>query len=301
MQQVVCRNNPAVAVRIRAQQGSERIKIQQQQQQQQQSLRSRNDVRQWATARGSQEGATVISSVEQVRASKYQGDVFMLGNFGENNKITAAGDVVVFGRLRGKVHAGCEGDTMSVVAALQLQTRDVRIGDTQLQPNQKIPDGPVILSVNKQGRIEALTYRNGGSGGILNPIVRQRLVTSSLFTGIYATLFGLCLAVWPQTVFGLLFDVSQVATGWIRAGGVILTTFGLQYLGIGFGQSGLDSVRKWGGDAVELFYKSTVVSRAFLAAACLFLVATKQLPLAMLLFVALNAAGAALTWSAMRA
>eukprot|EP01023_Acetabularia_acetabulum_P022961 TRINITY_DN22543_c0_g1_i1.p1 TRINITY_DN22543_c0_g1~~TRINITY_DN22543_c0_g1_i1.p1 ORF type:complete len:289 (-),score=45.98 TRINITY_DN22543_c0_g1_i1:218-1084(-) len=249
--------------------------------------------------RAQQEGATVISSVEQVRASKYEGDVFMLGNFGETNKITAAGDVVVFGRLRGKVHAGCEGDTMSVVAALQLQTRDVRIGDTQLQPNQQIPDGPVILSVNKQGRIEAMTYKNGGSGGIMNPVVQKRLATSSLITGIYATLFGILLALWPTSIFGLLFDVSQITTGWVRTGGVILSTFGIQYLAAGLGQSGIDQVRKVGGDTLEMFYKGTIVSRVFLALSCLLLVVTGQIPTGMLLFVVLNAGGAAFTWHAM--
>jgi septum site-determining protein MinC len=51
---------------------------------------------------------------------RYAGDVCVLGNVEPGAEIVADGDVVVWGALRGTVHAGALGDDESVVCALYL-------------------------------------------------------------------------------------------------------------------------------------------------------------------------------------
>ena len=41
--------------------------------------------------------------------------------------IVAEGDVVVWGRLRGNVHAGCKGDNQARIMALRMEPAQVRI------------------------------------------------------------------------------------------------------------------------------------------------------------------------------
>ena len=44
---------------------------------------------------------------------------------------------------------------------------------------------------------------------------------AALFTGAYITAVGLAVLLWPVKLFGLLFNVKSISTGWIRVGGVL--------------------------------------------------------------------------------
>lgn len=60
--------------------------------------------------------------------------------------------------------------------------------------------------------------------------------TAAAFTGLYAVAAGLALLAAPRPTLGLLFaDAAAVPSGWIRVGGVLFATFGLQYLGAALG------------------------------------------------------------------
>jgi septum site-determining protein MinC len=52
----------------------------------------------------------------------YQGHVVVIGDVNPGAEIVAGGSVVVWGRLRGVVHAGAEGNEKAVVCALDLPT-----------------------------------------------------------------------------------------------------------------------------------------------------------------------------------
>ena len=58
----------------------------------------------------------------------YPGHVVVIGDVNPGAEIIAGGDVVVWGRLRGTVHAGAEGDDSAVVCALVLNPTQLRIG-----------------------------------------------------------------------------------------------------------------------------------------------------------------------------
>lgn len=57
----------------------------------------------------------------------YQGHVVVLGDIEPGAEVTASGSVIVWGHLRGFVHAGAEGDQNAVVCALDLSPSQLRI------------------------------------------------------------------------------------------------------------------------------------------------------------------------------
>ncbi len=60
---------------------------------------------------------------------EHAGHVVVIGDVNPGAQVIARGDVVVWGRLRGMVHAGAEGDDSAVVCALDLSPTQLRISD----------------------------------------------------------------------------------------------------------------------------------------------------------------------------
>lgn len=57
----------------------------------------------------------------------HPGHIVVIGDVNPGAEITAGGDVIVWGRLRGTVHAGAEGNESCVVCALDLSPTHLRI------------------------------------------------------------------------------------------------------------------------------------------------------------------------------
>ena len=57
-----------------------------------------------------------------------EGNIVILGDVNPGAEITAAGDIIVLGTLRGIAHAGALGNTSSVIIALNLMPTQLRIG-----------------------------------------------------------------------------------------------------------------------------------------------------------------------------
>jgi septum site-determining protein MinC len=78
----------------------------------------------------------------------YQGHVVVLGDVNPGAEIIASGSVVVWGRLRGTVHAGAEGDETAVVCALDLSPMQLRIASkAATTPQSSEEPQPEIASV----------------------------------------------------------------------------------------------------------------------------------------------------------
>ncbi|MCL2170886.1 MAG: septum site-determining protein MinC [Defluviitaleaceae bacterium] len=60
---------------------------------------------------------------------EHEGSVFLIGDVHAGAEIRATGNVIVFGAIKGKVHAGCEGDASCIIAALTMQAIQLRIAD----------------------------------------------------------------------------------------------------------------------------------------------------------------------------
>jgi len=76
---------------------------------------------------------------------KYPGHVVVIGDVNPGAEIIAGGNVVIWGRLRGTVHAGAEGNLDAVVCALDLSPTQLRIADQiSITPPQRKRPKPEI-------------------------------------------------------------------------------------------------------------------------------------------------------------
>ncbi|MBU4224603.1 MAG: septum site-determining protein MinC, partial [Chloroflexi bacterium] len=61
-----------------------------------------------------------------------------MGDVNPGAEIVASGSILVWGRLRGVVHAGAQGDVNAVVCALELTPTQLRIaGEIAVSPKRK--------------------------------------------------------------------------------------------------------------------------------------------------------------------
>jgi septum site-determining protein MinC len=91
----------------------------------------------------------------------HDGHVVILGDVNPGAEVVASGDVLVWGRLRGMVHAGVLGDETARVCALQLDPTQLRICELVARPPEggrqrsvmpevaRIMDGQIVVEVWK--------------------------------------------------------------------------------------------------------------------------------------------------------
>ena len=82
---------------------------------------------------------------------EHDGDVFVLGHVHMGSEIFANGNITVFGRLQGLVHAGCSGDNSKAVFVRALESGQVRIGTKAgiIDTKSSFWGKPVVVSLNK--------------------------------------------------------------------------------------------------------------------------------------------------------
>lgn len=93
---------------------------------------------------------------------EYPGNIVIIGDVNPGAEIVAGGSVVVWGRVRGMIHAGAKGDRSAFICALDLSANQLRIAEessAMLKP-QKDPK-PEIASINKEGRLQAEIWQTG--------------------------------------------------------------------------------------------------------------------------------------------
>jgi septum site-determining protein MinC len=83
-------------------------------------------------------GLMIRRTVRSGRRIFHQGHVVVFGDVNPGAEIIAGGDVIVWGRLRGNVHAGANGDENAVVCALDMTPNQLRIaGHITTSPDDK--------------------------------------------------------------------------------------------------------------------------------------------------------------------
>ncbi len=60
---------------------------------------------------------------------RYPGHVTIVGDVNPGAEVVAGGDIIIWGKLRGTVHAGAQGDDSAIVCALSLAPTQLRIGN----------------------------------------------------------------------------------------------------------------------------------------------------------------------------
>jgi len=68
-----------------------------------------------------------------------EGSVLLLGDVNPGARLSAAGDVRVWGRLRGVAHAGCQGNRQARIVALQLRPLQLRIAEAVARGPEDLP------------------------------------------------------------------------------------------------------------------------------------------------------------------
>lgn len=94
---------------------------------------------------------------------RYESSVVIMGDVNAGAEVIAAGDVVVWGTLRGTVHAGYPGNEQAVVCALVLAPVQLRIGALASRPPEDgglPPLTPEVASV-KNGQIVVESWNAG--------------------------------------------------------------------------------------------------------------------------------------------
>jgi septum site-determining protein MinC len=76
---------------------------------------------------------------------EYPGHIIILGDVNPGAELIAGGNIIVWGKLRGVVHAGAGGDTEAVVCSLDLSPTQLRIADKiSISPLRKGKPRPEI-------------------------------------------------------------------------------------------------------------------------------------------------------------
>ncbi len=91
---------------------------------------------------------------------RHHGHLTLLGDVNPGAEVVASGSIVVWGRLRGTVHAGALGDAEAVVCALELAPTLLRIADALARPPGSRPSGPEMARITSQG-IEVEPWESG--------------------------------------------------------------------------------------------------------------------------------------------
>ena len=86
---------------------------------------------------------------------EYPGHIVVLGDVNPGAELVAGGNIIVWGKLRGVVHAGASGDTNAVVCSLDLYPSQLRIADKiTVSPPRKGKARPEIAKL-EDGQITA--------------------------------------------------------------------------------------------------------------------------------------------------
>ena len=101
-------------------------------------------------------GLVLKETLRSGRRVYHEGDVIVIGDVNPGSEIIAGGDVIVWGRLRGLVHAGAMGDDTAVICALELTPTQLRIYDQiAISPDEKEQNPKPEKAFIKDGQIIA--------------------------------------------------------------------------------------------------------------------------------------------------
>jgi septum site-determining protein MinC len=103
------------------------------------------------------ESAVVIKqTLRSGNVVRHIGHVIVIGDVNPGAQIIAGGDVLIWGRLRGIVHAGASGETDAIVGALDMRPQQLRIANhVAVAPDTNTPRSHAEVAFVKDGQIMA--------------------------------------------------------------------------------------------------------------------------------------------------
>jgi septum site-determining protein MinC len=91
---------------------------------------------------------------------RHPGHVIVIGDVNPGAEIVAGGHVVIWGRLRGTVHAGASGDEEATICALDMSPTQLRIaGHITRSPEERRRDPAPEVAAVQDGQIVAMPWK----------------------------------------------------------------------------------------------------------------------------------------------
>ncbi|WP_234121468.1 septum site-determining protein MinC [Clostridium hydrogenum] len=86
---------------------------------------------------------------------KYSGNIVIIGDVNPGSEVYAAGNIIVFGLLRGEVHAGMNGNEKAIIAAFRLQPKILQIANriARAPEEDDKPDYPEVAKLKENSII----------------------------------------------------------------------------------------------------------------------------------------------------
>jgi len=118
----------------------------------------------WRTEEEYSEGALFRCTLRSGQIIGHPGHVVIIGDVNAGAEIIAGGDIVIWGRLNGTVHAGAAGDDQAVVCALDLDPTQLRIGKHIARSPEQTPDRRPMpeMAFVQDGRIIVRAWKESG-------------------------------------------------------------------------------------------------------------------------------------------
>jgi septum site-determining protein MinC len=89
------------------------------------------------TLQNGEEAILVQRTLRSGFSLQHKGHVVVIGDVNPGAEIIASGNIIVWGKVRGKVHAGADGDHNAVICALDLLPSQLRIAGSIVIANEK--------------------------------------------------------------------------------------------------------------------------------------------------------------------
>ena len=105
-------------------------------------------------------GVLIKRTLRSGRVVKSEGHVVILGDVNPGAEIVARGDIIIWGRLRGNVHAGADGDESAIVCALDMTPNQLRIaGYITTSPSEPERNPTPEVALIRESQIEVETWK----------------------------------------------------------------------------------------------------------------------------------------------
>jgi septum site-determining protein MinC len=95
---------------------------------------------------------------------EFSGTVVILGDVNPGAEVVAQGNVIIWGRLRGSVHAGTGGNPATVVCALSFAPMRLQIADQMLSFQDESAVGIAGMAMIRDGRVDIDPWESGAPG-----------------------------------------------------------------------------------------------------------------------------------------
>lgn len=121
-------------------------------------------VRHETSIHGGEQAILVHRTLRSGFSLHHSGHVVVIGDVNPGAEIVASGNVVVWGHLRGMVHAGAEGNEHAIVCALDLSPTQLRIaGQIAVTPHRRGKTQPELARL-QNGQVTAEPWNPKRSG-----------------------------------------------------------------------------------------------------------------------------------------